>query len=65
MGMKVSLHLFISCLFATLLWHTLNVTFNLSPPTSISNLSENGLGGVNTKVQLHIQMGGCALLLAL
>ena len=40
-------HLFFLCLFSTLIWHTIHVTYNLAPPTSIPNLFGNWLGGIH------------------
>lgn len=40
-------HLFISCPFARLLWRLVNFTFDLPPPTTITNTFRNWLNGVD------------------
>ena len=58
-------HLFISCPFATLIWRTVHVAYNLPPPTSIPNLFGNWLVGINKILKGHIRVGVCALLWAI
>ena len=58
-------HIFISCPFATLIWRTVHVAYNLTPPTSIPNLFGNWLVGINKILKGHIRVGVCALLWAI
>ena len=57
--------LFIKCPLAKLLWRTIHVTFNITPPRTISHLFDNGLTGVEPKSATHIRVGACALLWSL
>ena len=54
-------HLFIKCSLAKLLWRTIHVTFNITPPLTISHLFDNWLAGVEPKSAAHIRVGACAL----
>ena len=58
-------HLFIKCPLAKLLWRTIHVTFNITPPLTISHLFDNWLAGVEPKSAAHIRVGACALLWSL
>ena len=58
-------HLFISCPFAKVIWRIVHMTFNLSPPTNITNLFGNWLRGINKKDKVQIRVGVCALLWAI
>jgi len=58
-------HLFIKCPLAKLLWRTIHVTFNITPPRTISHLFDNWLTGVEPKSAAHIRVGACALLWSL
>ena len=54
-------HLFIECPLAKLLWRTVNFTFNLPPPTNITNLFGNWLNGVDRQSKAFIRVGVSAL----
>ena len=58
-------HLFINCPLAKLLWRTIHVSFNITPPLTISHLFDNWLAGVEPKSAAHIRVGACALLWSL
>lgn len=53
------------CPFATLVWRTVHVAFNLRPPTSMANMFGNSLGGVHPKLKAHIRVVVCALVWAI
>jgi hypothetical protein len=55
-------HLFISCPFARLVWRVIEFTFNLSPPTKITNLFGNWLSAIVKEDRARIRVGVCALL---
>ena len=57
-------HLFLDCPLAKILWRSINIAFNISPPTSINMLFGTWLVGVNLDVARHIRVGVCALLWA-
>ena len=54
-------HLFISCPFARLLWRTVNITYDLTPPTNITNMFGNWLNGVDIISKARIRIGFSAL----
>jgi hypothetical protein len=54
-------HLFIICPLAKLLWRTVNFTFDLPPPTNITNLFGNWLNGVDRQSKAFIRVGVSAL----
>jgi hypothetical protein len=58
-------HLFFSCPFAKIIWRIIYMTFNLPPPSSVSNLFGNWLNGVPKKDKGHIRVSVCALLWAI
>jgi hypothetical protein len=58
-------HLFISCPFARLVWRVVEFTFNLPPPTNITNLFGNWLSVIVKEDMERIRVGVCALLLTL
>ena len=58
-------HLLLTCPLAKLLWRSLHVTFNVSPPHSVDHLFEDWLSGVESKIAAHIRVGVCALLWAI
>jgi hypothetical protein len=47
-------HLFIDCSLAKLLWHTVNFTYDLPPPTNITNIFGNWLNGVDRQSKAFI-----------
>ena len=56
-------HLFISCPFTRHIWRLIHFTFNISPPSSITNLFGNWLVGVDKKqrhafVLVHVRFFG-------
>jgi hypothetical protein len=58
-------HLFIYCKFAKLLRQVVNFTFNMPPPTNITNIFGNWLNGMANKTKAHIRIDVCALLWAI
>jgi hypothetical protein len=54
-------HLFISCPFAKVLWRMVYFTFDLPPPTNITNMFGNWLNGVDKKSKERIRSGVSAL----
>jgi hypothetical protein len=54
-------HLFISCRFARFIWQIVFATFNLSPPSSITNLFGNWLIGLDRINKARIRVGVSAL----
>jgi cellulose synthase/poly-beta-1,6-N-acetylglucosamine synthase-like glycosyltransferase len=57
-------HLFISCPFARMIWRIVYMTFNIPPPSNITNLFGNWLNGVAKKDKGRIRVGVCALIWA-
>jgi hypothetical protein len=58
-------YLFLKCPLAKLLWRTIHVAFNVSPPNSINTLFGTWLNGVEPITAGHIRIGVCALLWAI
>ena len=58
-------HLFLKCPLAKLLWRTLHVAFNVSPPNTIAILFRTWLNGVKSKIAAHIRIRVCVLLWAI
>ena len=58
-------HLLIKCPIARLLWRTIHVAFNITPPTSISQFFHDWLDGVVPQTAAQIRVGACALLWAI
>ena len=58
-------HLFLHCHFARFLWRSIQFTFGLYPPHSISHMFENWLVGVNKKTKELIFVGASAVCWAL
>uniref|UniRef100_A0A8I6YHX2 Reverse transcriptase zinc-binding domain-containing protein n=1 Tax=Hordeum vulgare subsp. vulgare TaxID=112509 RepID=A0A8I6YHX2_HORVV len=58
-------HLFLDCPMAKLLWRSIQITFNIAPPTSIYMLFGTWLEGVNVIYAKLIRVGTCALLWAI
>ena len=54
-------HLFISCPLARLIWRTVNFTYDLPSPTSVTNMFGNWLNGVDRKSKARIRIGVSAL----
>jgi hypothetical protein len=60
--METIQHLFIECIFAKKLWRIIHMTFNIPPPTNITNLFGNWLHGMPKKDKVQIPVGVCAVL---
>jgi hypothetical protein len=58
-------HLFISYSFACLVWKVVHFTYNITPPTSVSNLFGNWLNGIDRKIKARICVEVCALVWAI
>jgi hypothetical protein len=54
-------HLFIDCPLAKLLWRMVNFTYDLPPPTNITNMFDNWLNGVDKKAKYRIHIDVSAL----
>src|SRR5215216_3139770 len=59
------IHLFLDCPMAKILWRSVHISFNITPPNSIHTLFGMWLNGVETEIAKHIHVGVCALLWAL
>ena len=57
-------HLFLDCPLAKILWCSIHIAFNITPPTSINMLFGTWLDGVDSDIARHIRVGVCALLWA-
>ena len=55
-------HLFLDRPLAKLLWHSVHIAFNITPPNSIHTLFGTWLNGVETNIVRHFLVGVCALL---
>lgn len=49
-------HLLISCPYARLVWRIVHVSFNLPPPTNVTNMFGNWLNGVDKKLKAQIRV---------
>jgi hypothetical protein len=58
-------HLFFYCPFARLVWRVIQFTFNIPPPTNVTNMFGNWLNGVHKKDKSRIHLGICALMWAM
>ena len=58
-------HLFISCQLARQIWRLIHFTFNITPPTNVTNLFGNWLSGVDKDTKANIHIGVCAFLWAI
>jgi len=54
-------HLFISCPFAKLIWRVVFCTYNIPPPTNVTNMFGNWLRGVDQKTKNRIRIGVSAI----
>jgi hypothetical protein len=54
-------HLFLYCLFARIVWHMIYFTYNIPPPTNITNMFGNWLNGVDRNDKARIRIGVSAL----
>jgi hypothetical protein len=50
-------HLFLSCPFVRVIWCMIYFTYNLPPPTNITNMFGNWLNGVPKDVKARIRIG--------
>ena len=58
-------HLFISCYFVKNIWRLVHFTFNITPPTSVSDLFGTWLNGVDKEIKARIRIGVSAFLWAI
>ena len=58
-------HLFISCFFVKNIWRLVHFTFNITPPTSVSNLFGTWLNGVDKEIKARIRISVSAFLWAI
>jgi hypothetical protein len=58
-------HLFFDCPFAKLIWRVIQFTFNIPPPTNVTNMLGNGLNGVGKTTKVRIRIGFSALMWAI
>ena len=58
-------HLFFDCLLARVLWHAVQIAFNITHPNSVSTLFGTWLVGIESETAGHIRVGVCALLWAI
>ena len=58
-------HLFFDCPLARILWTTIQVAFNITPPRSVNMLFGTWLTRVEPGLAKHIRLGVCAFLWAL
>jgi hypothetical protein len=54
-------YLFISCHFVCIIWRMIYFTYNLLPPTNITNMFSNWLNGVPKDVKTRIRISVSAL----
>ena len=54
-------HLFISCPFAKLVWRVVFCTYNIPPPTNVTNMFGNWLNGMDKKTKDRIRIGVSAI----
>ena len=55
-------HLFFDCPLAKVLWRTVHITFNITPPNTVNALFGSWLNGFETNLARHIRVGVSALL---
>ena len=58
-------HLFFGCPLARVLWRTVQIAFNITPPNSVSTLFGTWFVGIESATARHIRVGICALLWAI
>jgi hypothetical protein len=54
-------HLFINCPFAKLVWRVVFCTYNIPPPSNVTNMFGNWLNGVDKKTKARIRIGVSAI----
>ena len=57
-------HLFLDYPLAKILWQTVHLAFNITPPNTINTLFGTWLDGLDSETARHIRVGVCALLWA-
>ena len=57
-------HLFLDCPMAKVLWRTVHIAFNITPPNNINTLFGTWLDGIEPQTARYIRVGVCALLWA-
>ena len=55
-------HLFLDCPLARVLWRTIHIAFNISPPNSVNTLFGTWFNRVEPGLARHIRVGVCALM---
>ena len=55
-------HLFLHFPLANVLWRTVHIAFNITPPNSVNALFGTWLNGIEPDLARHIRVGVCALL---
>ena len=55
-------HLFLDCPLAKILWRTVHIAFNITPPNSVNTLFGIWLNGIEPDLARHTRVGVCALL---
>jgi hypothetical protein len=50
-------HLFLRCPFAKIIWRMIFFTYNIPPPSNVTNMFGNWLNGVNKKDKVYIRIG--------
>jgi hypothetical protein len=55
-------HLFITCPFSRLVWRIVYFTYNIPPPSNVTNVFGNWLNVVDKKTKARIRVGLCALI---
>ena len=58
-------HLFFECPLVRILWRTVQIAFNITPPSSVGSLFGTWLDGIESGTARHIRVGVCALLWAI
>ena len=53
-------HLFVTCPLAKTIWTVVNTTYNISPPTNITNMFGNWHNGIDKLTKAHIRIGVAA-----
>ena len=58
-------HLFFECNFSKMIWRVIQFTFNIKPPTTVSNMFSTWLDGIDKITKARIRIGMCAILWAI
>ena len=54
-------HLFIECPFVKIIWTVVYSTYNITPPSNITNMFGNWLNGVDKQTKARIRIGVSAI----